>query len=288
MTSSASAGQSQNMGARIDEVWIEPGQSMRNYRRDLWKYRELFYFLAWRDIAVRYKQTAIGVAWAVVQPLLTMIIFVVVFNRLAHLKSTGAPYPILVFAALLPWTFFTAALTQAASSMITNANMVSKVYFPRLILPAGSVIVALADFLISFGILLVLMVVFRFAPSPRIVLVPAFLLLAVFTALGPGLWFAALNVKYRDFRYVIPFAIQAGTYLSPVGFSSSIVPEKWRLLYSLNPMVGVIDGFRWAILGGANTLSPLYLGVSIITTLLIFVTGLRHFHRTERTFADVI
>jgi len=283
-----SVDQNHNVNARADEVWIEPGHGMRNYRRDLWQYRELFYFLAWRDLVVRYKQTVIGVAWSVIQPLLTMIIFVVVFNRLAHLRSPGVPYPILVFAALLPWTFFTSALTQAASSMITNANMVSKVYFPRLILPAGSVIVALADFVISFGILLILMLVLRFAPRPRIVLVPAFLLLAVFTALGPGLWFAALNVKYRDFRYVIPFAIQTGTYLSPVGFSSSIVPEQWRLLYSLNPMVGVIDGFRWAILGGTNTLSPLYLGASILTTLLIFATGLRHFHRTERTFADVI
>ena len=275
-------------GTQVDEIWIEPGQAVRTYWRDLWHYRELFYFLAWRDLAVRYKQTVIGVAWSVIQPLVTMIIFVVVFNRLAHLKSTGAPYPILVFAALLPWTFFTSALGQAASSMVTNANMVSKVYFPRLILPAGAVIVALADFVISFGILLVLMLVFRFAPSPRLVLMPVFLIMAVFTALGPGLWFAALNVKYRDFRYVIPFAIQAGTYLSPVGFSSSIVPEKWRLLYSLNPMVGVIDGFRWAILGGANKLSPLYLGASILTTVLIFVTGLRHFHHTERTFADVI
>jgi lipopolysaccharide transport system permease protein len=272
----------------MEEVWIESGSDVETYWRDLWRFRELFFFLAWRDLVVRYKQTVIGVAWAVLQPLLTMIIFVVVFNRLAHLKSTGAPYPILVFAALLPWTFFTTALTQAASSMITNANMVSKVYFPRLILPAGSVIVALADFLISFGILLILMLIFRFVPSPRIILVPLFLLLAVFTALGPGLWFAALNVKYRDFRYVIPFVIQAGTYLSPVGFSSSIVPEKWRLLYSLNPMVGVIDGFRWAILGGVNQLSPLYLGMSILGSLLIFVTGLRHFHRTERSFADVI
>lgn len=288
MTEVASIHHEHGTATRVEEIWIEPGQAMRHYWRDLWHYRELFYFLAWRDLAVRYKQTAIGVAWAVIQPLLTMIIFVVVFNRLAHLKSTGAPYPILVFAALLPWTFFTAALTQAAGSMITNANMVSKVYFPRLILPAGAVIVALADFLISFGLLLVLMVIFQFAPSPRILLVPLFLLLAVFTALGPGLWFAALNVKYRDFRYVIPFAIQAGTYLSPVGFSSSVVPEKWRLLYSLNPMVGVIDGFRWSILGGVNTLSPLYLGVSILMTGLIFLTGLRHFHQTERTFADVI
>jgi lipopolysaccharide transport system permease protein len=288
MRSSVVVDRDHNGSTRPDEVWIEPGHGMRHYRRDLWQYRELFYFLAWRDLAVRYKQTAIGVAWAVIQPLLTMIIFVVVFNRLAHLKSIGAPYPILVFAALLPWTFFTSALTQAASSMITNANMVSKVYFPRLILPAGAVIVALADFVISFGILLVLMLVFRFAPSPRIFLIPAFLLLAVFTALGPGLWFAALNVKYRDFRYVIPFAIQAGTYLSPVGFSSSIVPQQWRLLYSLNPMVGVIDGFRWCILGGVNTLNPLYLGASILMTAAIFATGLRHFHHTERTFADVI
>ncbi len=284
----ASIPQERGAAARVEEIWIEPGGALRHYWRDLWHYRELFYFLAWRDLAVRYKQTVIGIAWAVIQPLLTMLIFVVVFNRLAHLKSTGAPYPILVFAALLPWTFFTSALTQASSSMITNSNMVSKVYFPRLILPAGAVIVALADFLLSFALLLVLMVIFQFAPSPRIVLFPLFLLLAVFTALGPGLWFAALNVKYRDFRYVIPFAIQAGTYLSPVGFSSSVVPEKWRLLYSLNPMVGVIDGFRWSILGGVNTLNPLYLGASILMTALIFITGLRHFHHTERSFADLI
>jgi lipopolysaccharide transport system permease protein len=270
------------------ELWIEADHSNLHYWQDLWHFRELFYFLAWRDLAVRYKQTAIGVAWSIIQPLLTMIIFVVVFNRIAHMSSASAPYPILVFTALLPWTFFTTGLTQAASSMVANANMVSKVYFPRLVLPTGSVIVALADFAISFVILVVLMIVLRFAPTPRIALLPVFLILAIVATLGPGLWFSALTVKYRDFRYVIPFAVQAGTYISPVGFSSSVIPGPWRLLYSVNPMVGVIDGFRWCVIGGANGLSLINMGASVLTTLVIFVTGLRYFRRTERTFADVI
>jgi lipopolysaccharide transport system permease protein len=270
------------------ELWIEAGRSSFHYWRDIWHFRELFYFLAWRDLTVRYKQTAIGVAWSVIQPVLTMAIFVIVFNRLAHMTSVGAPYPVLVFSALLPWTFFTTSLSQSSMSMVSNSNMVSKVYFPRMILPVGSVIVALSDFVISFFILIVLMAVLRFVPSPHIALLPVFLLLAFIAVLGPGLWFSALTVKYRDFRYVIPFAIQIGTYASPVGFSSSVISSQWRLLYSLNPMVGVIDGFRWCVIGGANQLSPLYLGTSVGMSLIILVTGMRYFRQTERTFADVI
>ncbi len=273
----------------LDEILVEPGRGIRNYWGDLWRYRELFYLLAWRDLTVRYKQTVIGIAWTVIQPFLTMVVFTVVFNRLAHLQSEGsAPYPILVYVGLLPWTFFTTALGAASNSMIVNANMVSKVFFPRLILPASAVIVAVADFVVAFGLLIVLMVVLRFVPSVRIVTVPLFLLLGAFTALGSGLWFAALNVKYRDFKYVIPFMIMIGTYVSPVGFSSSVIPQKWQLLYSLNPMVGVIDGFRWAIIGGNAPLSWLHLGMSLLVSSVLFAIGLRYFYVTERTFADVI
>ncbi|MHB9094423.1 MAG: ABC transporter permease [Eubacteriales bacterium] len=270
------------------ETIIEPGRGFEQYWQDLWNYRGLFYFLAWRDILVRYKQTVIGVAWSVIRPLLTMIVFTVVFGKLAKLPSGGAPYPILVFAAMLPWQFFANSLSESSNSLINNANMLSKVYFPRLIVPTSSVIVSLVDFLISFLLLVGLMAWYRFIPNVRILTLPLFLLLALLVAMGFGLWLAALNVKYRDFRYVVPFIVQFGLYISPVGFSSSIVPAKWRLLYSLNPMVGVIDGFRWAILGGeARLYWPGFL-VSVALTLLIFLWGLRYFRKTERSFADVI
>jgi lipopolysaccharide transport system permease protein len=270
------------------EIIIEPGRGSRQYWRDLWSYRELFYFLAWRDILVRYKQTVIGIAWSVIRPLLTMIVFTVVFGKLAKLPSEGAPYPILVYAAMLPWQFFANSLSESSNSLIANANMLSKVYFPRLIVPTSTVIVGLVDFLISFVILIILMAWYKFIPDWRLATLPLFLLLALFTALGFGLLLAALNVKYRDFRYIVPFIVQFGLYISPVGFSSSVVPEKWRLLYSINPMVGVIDGFRWAILGGEFQLYwPGFL-LSIALTVVVFIWGLWYFRHTERTFADVI
>lgn len=266
---------------------IEAGRTERQYWRDLWQYRELLYFLSWRDVLVRYKQTVIGVAWAVIRPLLTMIVFTVVFGTIAQLPSDGVPYPILVFAGMLPWQFFASSLTESSQSLIMNTNLVSKIYFPRLILPTSSVVVAFVDFAVSFVLMLGLMAIYSFWPSWRILLLPFFVLLAFVTALGPGLLITALNVKYRDFRYVVPFIVQMGLYISPVGFSSSVVPEKWRLLYSLNPMVGVIDGFRWAICGTEGLYLPgflLSIGISIVTLWGAVV----YFRRTERTFADVI
>ncbi|GAB4257051.1 MAG: ABC transporter permease [Deferrisomatales bacterium] len=269
------------------DVVLRPGGGVGQYWRDLWRYRELFYFLAWRDVLVRYKQTALGVAWSVLRPFLTMVVFTLVFGRLASLPTeAGAPYPILVFAALLPWQMFANALSESSASLIANANLLTKVYFPRLTVPTSAVIVSLVDFLISFGLLVVLMAWYRFPPGPRMLTVPVFLLLALAAALGFGLWFAALNVQYRDFRYIVPFFVQFGLYVSPVGFSSAVVPERWRLLYSLNPMVGVIDGFRWAILGG-ELYVPGFL-VSTATAAAVFGAGLCYFRKLERRFADVI
>jgi lipopolysaccharide transport system permease protein len=267
---------------------IIAGNTERQYWRDVWRYRELFYFLAWRDILVRYKQTTIGVAWALLRPLLTMIVFTVIFGTLAKLPTQGAPYPILVFAAMLPWQFFANSLSESSNSLISNANLLSKVYFPRLVLPTSAVIVSFIDFMISGVILFGLMMWYHFMPSWRIITLPFFILVAFGAAMGAGFWLSALNVKYRDFRYVVPFIIQFGLYISPVGFSSSIVPEKWRWLYCLNPMVGVIDGFRWAILGSD---APLYLsglGLSIVLVMVLLITGIRYFRAYERSFADVI
>jgi len=276
------------VNASQEELIIEAGRTESQYWKDLWKYRELFYFLAWRDILVRYKQTAIGIFWALIRPFLTMVVFTIVFGNLAKLPSNNAPYPILVFAAMLPWQFFSNALTECSNSLVTNANLVSKIYFPRLIVPTSSVIVSFVDFLISGMILLALMAWYNFVPSWRILTLPVFIIIAFAASMGAGLWLAALNVKYRDFRYIVPFIAQFGLYISPVGFSSSIVPEKWRLLYSLNPMVGVIDGFRWAILGGE---AQLYLPGFIISTglvVLLLFSGIWYFRKTERSFADVI
>ena len=267
---------------------IEAGRAERHYWRDLWRYRELFFFLAWRDILVRYKQTVIGIVWALGRPLLTMLVFTLVFSKLAKLPSEGVPYPILVFAALLPWQFFSSAFSGAGDSLVSNAGMISKVYFPRLVIPASAVIVAFVDFIISFVVLIGLMVWYGFAPSLRILTLPLFTLVAFAAAMGAGLWIASLNVKYRDFRIIVPFVVQFGLYVSPVGFSSNIVPEQWRLLYSLNPMVGVIDGFRWAILGGKTQLYwPGFL-LSLSLVMVILVTGIMYFRKTEKTFADVI
>jgi lipopolysaccharide transport system permease protein len=271
------------------ELIIEAGRTEAQYFRDLWRYRELFYFLAWRDILVRYKQTFIGIAWALIRPFLTMVVFSIVFGRLANLPSEGdAPYPIMVFAAMLPWQFFASALTECSNSLITNANLISKVYFPRLVVPTSAVIVSFVDFMISGIILLGLMAWYNFVPSWRIMTLPLFIAIAFAAAMGGGLWLAALNVQYRDFRYIVPFIVQFGLYISPVGFSSSIVPEQWRLAYSLNPMVGVIDGFRWAILGGDVRLYwPGFL-LSLLLVAILLVTGILYFRHMERTFADVI
>lgn len=276
------------MTAAPQELIIEAGRAERHYWRDLWRYRELCFFLAWRDLLVRYKQTVIGLVWALLRPLLTMLVFTFVFSKLAKLPSDGVPYPILVFAALLPWQFFSNTFSEAGNSLISNSSMISKVYFPRLIIPIGTVIVSFVDFLISGLILVGVMLWYGFVPDWRIFTLPIFIIIAVAAAMGAGLWIAALNVKYRDFRYIIPFIVQFGLYISPVGFSSSIVPEQWRLLYSLNPMVGVIDGFRWAILG-SNT--PLYLPSVLLSLLVVLVmlgTGIIYFRKTEKTFADVI
>jgi lipopolysaccharide transport system permease protein len=273
----------------MSQIIIEAGRAEKNYWRDLWRYRELFQVLAWRDISVRYKQTIIGVAWAVIRPFLTMVVFTVIFGKVAKLPTEGtAPYALLVFAGMLPWTFFSTALAEASNSLIGNANLISKVYFPRLIVPTATVVVALVDFLISFTVLAAMMVWYQFLPGWQILLLPVFILIAFLASLGPGLWITALNVKYRDFRYIIPFLVQFGLYVSPVGFSSSVVPEQWRLLYSLNPMVGVIDGFRWCILRGE---SPIYwpgFYLSLAVTAFFLWLGIRQFRKMEKTFADLI
>src|SRR5438105_303306 len=249
----------------VPELVIEPGRAERHYWRELWRYRELFRVLAWRDVSVRYKQTVIGAAWAVIRPFITMVVFTVIFGKLANFPSDGSvPYAIMVFAGMLPWTFFSSALGDTSNSLLGSANLISKVYFPRLIVPMAAVAVAFVDFIINFLMLIALMVWYRFVPSWQIVLLPAFVVLAFFASLGPGLWLTALNVKYRDFRYIIPFIVQFGLYVSPVGYSSNVVPEQWRLLYSLNPIVGVIDGFRWCILGGQSRLYLPGLAVSVL------------------------
>ena len=272
-----------------DLIIIEAGRDERHYWLDLWRYRELFRVLAWRDLSVRYKQTVIGVLWALIRPFLTMLIFTIIFGQIARLPADGtAPYPLMVFAGILPWTFFSTGLSEASNSLINNAHLISKVYFPRLIVPTATVVVAFVDFLISFLILILLMAWYHFLPDWRILVLPAFVLLAFFASVGPALWITALNVKYRDFRYVIPFIVQFGLYVSPVGFSSNVVPEQWRLLYSLNPMVGVIDGFRWCILGGQSELYAPGLAISIVVIAFFLWFGIDRFRKMERSFADLI
>jgi lipopolysaccharide transport system permease protein len=271
------------------DLLIEAGRGAKNYWRDLWRYRELFYFLAWRDILVRYKQTAIGIAWALVRPFLTMLVFTFIFSRVAKLPAPGSvPYALLVFAAMLPWQFFSTALSEASNSLIGNSNLISKVYFPRLIVPAGSVITSFVDFLITLGLMAGMMVWYGFLPDWRLLTLPMFMALAFGSAFGAGLWLCALNVRYRDFRYIVPFIVQFGLYLSPVGFSSNIVPEGMRLIYALNPMVGVIDGFRWALLRGQSPLAGYALIASILVTSVLCLSGIWYFRRTEKTFADII
>lgn len=268
---------------------LEPGRAERNYWSDLWHYRELFAILAWRDVAVRYKQTVIGIAWAFIRPFLTMIVFTIVFGKLAKLPSDGdVPYPILVFAGMLPWFLFSSILTEASNSLVGNANLISKVYFPRLIVPASAGVVALVDFGVNLLILFGIMAWYGFMPNWQIALLPAFVLLAVLASLGPALYITALNVKYRDFRYIIPFVVQFGLYVSPVGFTSSVVPDEWRLLYSLNPVVGVIDGFRWCVLGGQSQLYMPGFMASLGVVAFFLWLGVRYFRQTEKTFADMV
>jgi len=273
----------------VDVIVIEAGRQERHYWLDLWRYRELFRVLAWRDLAVRYKQTVIGVLWAVIRPLLTMLVFTVIFGRIAKLPADGsAPYALMVFAGILPWSFFSSGLSEASNSLVNNERLISKVYFPRLIVPTATLVVSFVDFLISFCILFLLMAWYGFMPDWRILVLPAFALLAFLSSLGPALWITALNVKYRDFRYVIPFLVQFGLYVSPVGFSSSVIPGQWRLLYSLNPIVGVIDGFRWCILRGQGEIYLPGMLASVAVTAFFLWFGISQFRKSERSFADLI
>jgi lipopolysaccharide transport system permease protein len=272
----------------MNELVIEAGRTERHYWRDIWRYRELLYFLAWRDLLVRYKQTFVGIGWSLIRPTLTMVVLTVVFGKFGRMPSTGVPYPILVFCGLLPWQFFSTALSESGNSLVNNSGLISKVYFPRLVVPTSSIITGFVDFLISAAFLAGLMVWYHFTPTATLLLIPLFILLVLAAALGCGLWVAALLVQYRDFRIIIPFIVQFGLYLSPVGFTSEVVPERWRLLYSLNPIVGVIDGFRWSILGGTRQLYLPGLTASILCIALLLISGLWYFRTTERTFADVI
>ena len=270
-------------------IIIEHGRSDRNYWRDLWRYRELFRVLAWRDVSIRYKQTVIGVLWAVIRPLLTMVVFTIIFGRIAKLPSDGsAPYALLVLAGMLPWTFFSSGLSEASNSLVNNERLITKVYFPRLIIPMASIVVAFFDFLIGLVILIAVMAWYQFAPTWKISTLPGFVALAFLASMGPALWITSLNVMYRDFRYVIPFLVQLGLYVSPVGFSSNIVPEQWRLLYSINPMVGVIDGFRWSILGEQSQLYLPGLAMSVFCTAFLLWLGVSRFRKMEKSFADLI
>ena len=271
------------------DLVLEPGKADKRYWLDLWRFRELFLILSWRDISVRYKQTIIGVLWAFIRPVLTMLVFTIVFGKIAKLPSEGsAPYAIMVYAALLPWQFFASALSESSNSLVQNNQLISKVYFPRMIIPSSSIITGIIDFTISFAILFILMFYYQFYPTWNILMVPLFLLVALLTSLGMGLFITSLNVKFRDFRYVIPFIIQFGLYISPVGFSSSVIPDQYRVWYSLNPMVGVIDGFRWAILGGDS--QPYWPGFALSLGVMLFFLwlGIRTFRKMERSFADMI
>lgn len=271
------------------ELILAAGRTEKNYWRDLWRYRELFQVLAWRDISVRYKQTVIGAAWALIRPFLTMLVFTVIFGKVAKLPSDGnTPYALLVLAGMLPWQFFSTALSDASNSLVANSNLISKVYFPRLIVPIATVVVAFVDFVISFVILLGLMVWYRFVPDWHILFLPLFVGLAFLSSVGPGLWITTLNVRYRDFRYIIPFIVQFGLYVSPVGFSSQMIPDKYRLLYGLNPMVGVIDGFRWCILRGESPLHPGSFIASVVVTAAFLWLGIHQFRKMEKSFADLL
>jgi lipopolysaccharide transport system permease protein len=269
-------------------IHIRPSSGWAPLRlRELWAYRELLYFLAWRDIKVRYKQTALGAAWAVLQPLLGMLVFSVVFGRLARLPSDGVPYPLFAYCALVPWTYFANALAHASSSLVDHGRLLTKVYFPRLLLPAASVTGGLLDLGVNFLVLLGLLAYYRIAPTAALLALPLFVLLAATTALGAALWLSALNVRYRDVKYVVPFLVQFWLFATPVAYSSSLVPDRWRPLYALNPMAGVVDGVRWALLG-TPSVTGVTLAVSLAATAVLFLGGLVWFRRMERTFADVV
>lgn len=267
---------------------IEAGNTERNYWRDIWRCHELLYSLALRDISVRYKQTVLGIGWVILRPLLTMLVFTLVFGRLADLPSGGAPYSVMVFSALIPWLFFSNTLVDAGNSIVSNSGMISKVYFPRLLVPLSTVVVGLLDFCLAFILLLGLMLFYGLVPDWRILTLPLFLGMALVASIGIGIWVAALNVKYRDFRFIVAFAVQLGFYISPVGYSSNIIPEKWRLLYSLNPVVGVIDGFHWALLPGARALYWPGIFLSMIVGCVLLVSSVLYFRKAEKSFADEI
>ena len=270
------------------QLLIEAGRTEGQYWRDLWRYRELFYFLAWRDLLVRYKQTVVGVSWSLIRPLLTIAVLTVVFGKLGKMPSGGVPYPLLVLCGTLPWQFFSTALTESGNSLVGNSNLISKVYFPRLVITASSVITSFVDFLISGVFVVVLMMWYRYPPSGTVLFLPLFVLLAFGASLGVGLWIGALMVEYRDFRFIVPFIVQFGLYVSPVGFQSSVVPERFRLLYSLNPMVGIIDGFRWSLLGARGGMYWPGLAIAVADVIFLLASGIWYFRRTEQTFADVI
>lgn len=270
------------------DIVIDPAKRRIHYWQDVWKFRELFYFFAWRDLLVRYKQTFIGIAWSVIRPLLTMIIFTIVFGRIAKLPDQGVPYVLLVGAAMLPWQFFANSFSDASGSLVSNAGMLTKVYFPRFIIPVSSILVNVIDFFISFLILAALMAWYHFVPGVKILSIFFFLLIAMSTSLGAGLFVSAMNVKYRDFKFIVPFIVQFGLFISPVGFSSTVIPEKWKFIYFLNPMAGVIDGSRWAILGGENHIYVPGLIASVVVAILLLLLGIKYFRSTERRLADFI
>jgi lipopolysaccharide transport system permease protein len=269
------------------KIHIEPSRGWVAIElRELWKYREMIYFLTWRDVKVRYKQTVLGATWAIIQPVFNMIIFSVIFGRLAQLDSEGIPYPIFNYAALLPWNYFSQSLSQSSNSIVGSAHLITKVYFPRLIIPLTSVVSGLVDFGISFFVMIILMLYFQVQPTIGLFLLPLFLLLSMITALGVGLWLSALNVQYRDVRYVVPFLIQFWMFATPVVYSSTLLQEPWRTLYGLNPMVGVVEGFRWALLG---TEPPkLMILISTVVSVLLVISGIYYFRRMEKYFADLV
>jgi lipopolysaccharide transport system permease protein len=270
------------------QLLIEAGLTERQYWRDLWRYRELFYFLAWRDLLVRYKQTFVGVGWSIIRPLLTMVVLTVVFGKLGKMPSGGVPYPLLVLCGMLPWNFFSTAMAESGNSLVQNSNLISKVYFPRLVITVSTVITSFVDFLISGVFLIIVMIWYRQPPPAAVLFLPFFVLLVFGASLGVGVWIAALMVRYRDFRFIVPFMVQFGLYISPVGFQSSVVPEKFRLLYALNPMVGIIDGFRWCLLGTKSNVYWPGIVIAVIDVVVLVASGIWYFRKTEQTFADVI
>jgi homopolymeric O-antigen transport system permease protein len=273
---------------QVPVLRIKPSSGWVSLRlRDLWEYRELLYFLVWRDIKLRYKQTALGATWAIIQPFLTMVVFSLFFGKLGKMSSDGIPYPIFSFAALVPWTFFANGLNQASNSLVGSSNLIKKVYFPRLAVPIATVLSSVVDFALSFVVLLGMMIYYHIVPTVNVVWLPLFLLLTLITSLGVSLWLSALNVEFRDVRYVVPFIVQFWLFATPIAYSSKLLPEPWRTLYGINPMVGVVEGFRWALLG-TNTRPGPMIAVSSLVALLLLIGGAYYFRRMERTFADLV